>query len=140
MKKYVNYAVKTIALCGFVLSTTVQAAPTSHWKNGIGVVEFPKIDESHFRNPSVIDPDVLNLVDTNMSKWQIVRLIGRPHFAEGAFSETVWDYVFRFEQNDGSYKVCQYQLHFEKNDKRQFLTNDEMYSTCTPRDCEGRQT
>ena len=132
MKKYANKAVKTIAFCGFVLATAAQAAPPSPWKNGIGVVEFPKISDSHFLNPSVIDLDTLNLVDSNMSKWQIVKLIGRPHFDEGAFSETIWDYVFRFKQDDGRYKVCQYQLHFERNDHRQFLTNEEMYSTCAP--------
>ncbi|WP_225972593.1 OmpA family protein [Ephemeroptericola cinctiostellae] len=115
-----------------MLSTTVQAAPPSPWHNGLGVVEFPKISDSHFQHPSVIDLDTLNLVDANMSKWQIVKLIGRPHFDEGAFSETAWDYVFRFKQDDGSYKTCQYQIHFERDDRRQFLTNKEMYSTCAP--------
>ncbi len=139
MKKHINNALKIITLCGFMLSTAAQATPPSAWKNGIGVVEFPNISDSHFQNPSVIDSEVLNLVDANMSKWQIVKLIGRPHFDEGAFSETAWDYVFRFKQNDGSYKVCQYQLHFERNDRRQFLTNNEMYSTCAPAVAGTRQ-
>lgn len=132
MKKYLTQPVMAIALTASLLAGAAYASPVPPWMSGIGVVEFPNVADSHFRNPSIIDADVLNLVDSDMSKWQVVKLIGRPHFDEGAFSETIWDYVFRFKQGDGSYKVCQYQLHFERNDHKQLLTNKNMYSTCVP--------
>lgn len=129
-----------LALSGMLLSLAAHAEYPIAWKNGVGVVEFPNIDDSHHRNPAIIAVDDINRVDSSMSKWEVVKLIGRPHYAEGAFGTTVWDYVFRMKQADGSYKICQYQIHFDRineNDAahdsgRQLLTNKDLYTTCFP--------
>ncbi|MGL4767356.1 MAG: OmpA family protein [Formosimonas sp.] len=99
----------------------------SNWKNGVGVVEFPELSKSYFKVPQIIDLDDLNTVDSGMNKEQVWRLIGRPHFKEGPFGVRVWDYAFRFRQADGSYQVCQYQVHYTK--KRPHLV-ETMYKTC----------
>ena len=101
----------------------------SNWKEGKGVVEFPALSDSYFKNPQIINLNELNLIDAmdnGMNKEQVWRLIGRPHFKEGAFGVRVWNYAFRFKQADNSYQTCQYQLHFSE---RPHLV-DSMYKTC----------
>lgn len=131
MKKII---ISTVVLgVSAVFATVANAAPASPWKSGDGVVTFPKLEDSHFRTPSIMDMQHLDGVDSEMSKWQVVNLIGRPHWSEGAFNEHVWDYAFRIKQDDGSYKVCQYQIHFDRKrtDSSRLLTNKDLYSTCT---------
>ena len=99
---------------------------SSNWKDGKNVVEFPSLDRSYFDEPAIINIEQLNLIDTEMNKEQVWRLIGRPHFKEGPFGTRVWDYAFRFKQADGNYKVCQYQVHFSK--KSNLVENQ--YTNC----------
>lgn len=130
-----------LALSGLLVSVASHATPPIAWKDGTNIIKFPNIDDSHFRNPSIIGLDHINAVDSNMSKAELVNLLGRPHYAEGAFGTTVWDYVFRMKQEDGSYKICQYQVHFDRvneNDAahdsgRQLLTNKDLWTTCFPK-------
>ena len=58
------------------------------------------------------------MIENGMNKDQIRQLIGDPHFTEGLYGVSEWDYVFNYREN-GTHKVCQYKVLFDKNHNAQ---------------------
>jgi len=62
-------------------------------------------------------PNVENLrtIDTGMTKQQVYRLIGPPHFHESVFHVRVWNYLFHFrtEASEGNDVSCEFQIQFD---------------------------
>lgn len=54
----------------------------------------------------------LEQVKEGMTKDQIYKLLGRPHFNEGMFGVREWDYIFRSHKRDD---VCRFKVTFDKN-------------------------
>lgn len=94
-------------------------------KEGTEIV-WPQIDKSKFNHDgsqfgSWPNLESLKLVELNgkgMNKDQLQNLLGRPHFAEGLYGVSEWDYVFNFNEN-GQHKICQYKVLFDKNHNAQ---------------------
>lgn len=76
---------------------------------------FPKIEDSYRPEGVFPNRDNLHNIAPGMTKKQLYRLIGRPHFDEinGARE---WDFIFKFrEYVNGPVKVCQYKVTFDHN-------------------------
>jgi raw score 10.73 len=58
------------------------------------------------------------MIENGMNKDQIRQLIGDPHFTEGLYGVSEWDYVFNYREN-GEHKICQYKVLFDKNHNAQ---------------------
>lgn len=109
---------KTIVVC--CMAFTV-AACTNIISDGVkrdgnidGEVTFPDMDKAILDGG--IFPNAYNLsaMGEGMNKKQIYYLIGRPHFKERTGARE-WDYIMNFRQADGSVKVCQYKILFDKD-------------------------
>jgi OmpA-OmpF porin, OOP family len=75
--------------------------------------DFRPLRRSWLEEGQVIHPATVKQVVIGMSKDQVYRVIGAPHFNEGIGSVT-WNYIFQL-QSDGK-KVannCQYLIHYK---------------------------
>lgn len=110
-----------LAACGNLSKVTDEGTI----KEGTEIV-WPQIEKSKFNHDgsqfgSWPNLESLKLVELNgkgMNKDQLQNLLGRPHFAEGLYGVSEWDYVFNFNEN-GQHKICQYKVLFDKNHNAQ---------------------
>lgn len=83
-------------------------------------VKFPDIDKIWLDGPMYPIKENLAKVEKGMTKDQVRKLIGHPHFAEGFYGAVEWDYLFNLkEKADDPDKICQYKVVFDKNYKAQ---------------------
>lgn len=114
-------AMVTLTACGNLSNVTDEGAI----KEGTEIV-WPAIDKSKFNHDgsqfgSWPNLESLKLVELNgkgMNKDQLQNLLGRPHFSEGLYGVSEWDYVFNFNEN-GQHKICQYKILFDKHHNAQ---------------------
>lgn len=59
--------------------------------------------------------DNLHQIHPGMTKNQIMKLIGPPHFSEGVWNVREWNYVFSFRNKDdpSQWHICQYKVFFD---------------------------
>ena len=80
---------------------------------------WPKAEDATFNHDgsqfgSWVNVDNLNTVERGMNKDQVQNLLGRPHFGEGLYGVSEFDYVFNYK--DGAeVKQCQVKVLFDKN-------------------------
>ena len=84
---------------------------------------WPKIDSATFNHDGSQfgtwpNWDNVRIIEAGMNKDQIRQLIGNPHFTEGLYGVSEWDYVFNYREN-GIHKICQYKVLFDKNHNAQ---------------------
>lgn len=87
---------------------------------------WPEIEKSTFNHdgsqfgswPNLDNLATVEASGKGMNKDQLYSLLGRPHFAEGLYGVSEWDYVFNFKEN-GEHKICQYKIFFDKNHNAQ---------------------
>ena len=84
---------------------------------------WPKIDSAKFNHDGSKfgtwpNWDNVRMIENGMNKDQIRQLIGDPHFTEGLYGVSEWDYVFNYREN-GEHKICQYKVLFDKNHNAQ---------------------
>lgn len=84
----------------------------------VGGTEFPDPAEATLRQGDFVNVGNLRQVGRGLSKNQVRRLLGNPHFSEGIFGVSRWDYIFNFRTGADSYVTCQYQLDFERESGR----------------------
>lgn len=114
-------AMVTLTACGNLSNVTDEGTI----QEGTEIV-WPAIDKSKFNHDgsqfgSWPNLESLKLVELNgkgMNKDQLQNLLGRPHFAEGLYGVSEWDYVFNFNEN-GQHKICQYKILFDKHHNAQ---------------------
>ena len=114
-------AMVTLTACGNLSKVTDEGTI----KEGTEIV-WPAIGKSKFNHDgsqfgSWPNLESLKLVELNgkgMNKDQLQNLLGRPHFAEGLYGVSEWDYVFNFNEN-GQHKICQYKVLFDKHHNAQ---------------------
>lgn len=77
-----------------------------------GDVTFPEMDDATQKEG--VFPNLENLANINkgVTKKQLYRLIGRPHFHERNGARE-WDYIMKFRQPDQTVKICQYKVVFD---------------------------
>lgn len=95
------------------------SAPSVQPENASSVINFPNVAHSYLKTGDFIDPASVRRVMLGLHKDQTRLLLGNPHFGEGVFGVNLWDYVFNFYvgNNNGRYITCQYQVHFDDQNK-----------------------
>lgn len=80
---------------------------------------WPDIKSSYQSEGDFVSPEAVRRVKTQaVTKDETRLLLGNPHFTEGYFGVTEWNYIFNFYTGKGSnYISCQYQVHFDDNAK-----------------------
>ncbi|MDO5651680.1 MAG: OmpA family protein [Moraxella sp.] len=76
-------------------------------------IVFPALDKAWEKGGIFPNSENLSKIRQGVDKDELYQLIGRPHFSE-ANRAREWDYIFKFYQNDGSVKICQYKIIFDK--------------------------
>jgi lipoprotein plpD len=117
----ISLSVALVAACGNLSKVTNEGTLA----DGHELV-WPKIEKSGFNHdgsqfgtwPNLDNLTTVELSGKGMNKDQLHNLLGRPHFAEGLFGVSEWDYVFNFKEN-GVHKICQYKILFDKNHNAQ---------------------
>lgn len=83
----------------------------------VGDVPFPDRERSYLSKGDFVDLENLRQVRPGLSKDQVRRLLGNPHFKEGLFGVNRWDYIFNFHTGNGDdYITCQYQVRYDRQD------------------------
>jgi OOP family OmpA-OmpF porin len=80
-----------------------------------GEVAFPDPVKSTAPEGAFISPENLRQVTLGMTKNQLYKLLGAPHFDEGVFGVKQWNYILNFRREDGDadFSRCQYQIVFD---------------------------
>lgn len=98
--------------CLSILSAT--ALTSAHAQQG---VVFPDIKSSYLKTGDFVGPDHVLRVRPGMSKDQVRLELGNPHFNEGLFGVSEWDYAFNFYSGKGSEHVtCQFKVVYAHTD------------------------
>jgi OOP family OmpA-OmpF porin len=104
--------------CAWLLLTTGcstlnrHAPPSSQAQ---GDVTFPDPAKSTLPEGAYVSPENLRQVVPGMTKNQLYKLLGTPHFDEGVFGVKQWNYILNFRREDGEadFSRCQYQIDFD---------------------------
>ena len=87
----------------------------------------------------------LAAIEAGMTKDELYKLIGRPHYDEGMFNVREWDYLFHFRtpgQGTDNITTCQYKVIFDKHKfARSFHWRavDPAEAACPPAAAEARR-
>lgn len=78
-----------------------------------GQIVFPELDDATL--PEGVFPNSENLknVVNGVTKKQLYKLLGRPHFKERTGARE-WDYILKFRDSDDAVKTCQHKIVFDK--------------------------
>ncbi len=78
-------------------------------------VVFPDIEkDAWLKEGTFPSMDSVRRVAPGMTKDQLYKLLGRPHFQEGMAKVREWDYIFNFRTGQGTEHVtCQYKIIFD---------------------------
>ncbi len=80
-------------------------------------IQFPELQRSYLKTGDFIDPAHVRGVRPGMNKDQVRLALGNPHFDEGVFGVSEWDYAFNFRTGKGDeYVTCQLKLKFERGE------------------------
>lgn len=75
---------------------------------------FPDQGKAWLKNGTFVNVESLRRMNVGMNEDQVRELISYPHFNEGFFHPSVWNYVFNFRTGAGKeFMTCQYQVHYK---------------------------
>lgn len=75
---------------------------------------FPDVSKANPAGGAYVNLDDLRQYNEGMSKQQLYRLLGTPHFNEGMWGVRKWNYVFNLRPALGAQPLtCQFQVHFD---------------------------
>ncbi len=86
-----------------------------------GEIVFPDPSKSTMPEGAYVSPENLRQVTPGMTKNQLYKLLGAPHFDEGVFGVKQWNYILNFRREDGEadFSRCQYQIDFDSRHRLQ---------------------
>lgn len=135
-----------IKITSLVLLTTsfLVACSTKSNVRADGTTDKPVFPEPYsvtFNNSRGTFPTVDELVNikAGMTKDQLYKLIGRPHYDEGMFNVREWDYLFHFHtpgQGTNDVTTCQFKVIYDKDKyARSFFWRavDPVDAVCPPK-------
>lgn len=78
-------------------------------------IRFPELKDSYLKTGDFIGPDHVRRVRPGLNKDQVRLELGNPHFSEGIFGVSEWDYAFNFHTGKGNeYVTCQMKVVFAR--------------------------
>lgn len=107
-------ALLVVGLLAGCASTTVSSTNQAESAGAAKAdVSFPDPGSAWLKGGTFVDVEQLRRIGAGMTKNQTRELIGAPHFSEGLWGSTVWNYVFNFRIGAGdAFVTCQYQVVF----------------------------
>lgn len=84
----------------------------------VGGTEFPDMARATLRQGDFVNVDNLRQMGAGLSKPQVRRLLGNPHFSEGIAGVSRWNYILNFRTGVDSHVTCQYQVNFDRDGGR----------------------
>ena len=86
-------------------------------RNGIMTkdeVTFPKPEKSIYKKALGVNLENIRKIEVGMSKDEIRKLIGVPHFSAGLAYVVEWDYLFNLKEKAGDKDmICQYKVVYD---------------------------
>lgn len=77
-------------------------------------VTFPKPEKSLYGKSLSVNLENLRKVEARMSKDEVRKLIGTPHFPAGLVRVVEWDYLFNLKEKAGDEDfICQYKVVYD---------------------------
>ena len=106
-----------------IAAVTISACATKSNVKSDGTTDEPKFPKPYsvtFNNNRGTFPtwDELANVKAGMTKDELYKLLGRPHYDEGMFGVREWDYLFHFHtpgQGTDNVTTCQFKVIYDKN-------------------------
>lgn len=95
-----------------------------------GDVVFPEMSEATLPEGVFITDDEVNILATGITKRDLYRTLGRPHFRE-IHGAREWNYILKFRKDDQSIKTCLLKIVFDDDKAAQ-----KFY--WQPGDCDGK--
>ncbi|WP_189524757.1 outer membrane protein assembly factor BamE [Methylophilus medardicus] len=93
---------------------SVTACVTGHSQSSsVKPVVFPTPKYSWIPEGAYVNMENLRKVNLGLAKQQVYALIDKPHFEEGFFNVTEWNYIFKLEKTKNNWLTCQFQLRFD---------------------------
>lgn len=110
--------------CAWLLLTSGCSTLSNHTPaaaSSQGEVTFPDPASSILPEGAFVSPENLRQVTPGMTKNQLYKLLGAPHFDEGVFGVKQWNYILNFRREDGEadFSRCQYQIDFDSRHRLQ---------------------
>lgn len=94
-------------------------------------LDWPTMEDATQRDGIFPSQDELNRLVAGVTKKQLYRTIGRPHFQEIRGAKE-WNYIFKFRKEDQTVKTCLFKVLFDKDKVAQ-----NFY--WSPNDCNSKQ-
>lgn len=115
MKKF---SLAVLAVLGvFILQGCTTKSSEKVPRNGImseNEITFPKPEKSIYNKALSVNLENIRKIETGMSKDEIRKLIGTPHFAAGLANVVEWDYLFNLKEKAADKDmICQYKIVYD---------------------------
>lgn len=130
-KKVEKFVMRKSHLCGLLLAAASLVSCTYSYNtiddDGVisGDIIFPEISDANMPDGIFLTPDEVKLLVPGITKADLYRASGRPHFDEGHGARE-WDYILKFREPDLSVKTCLLKVTFDDdNITQQFYWSPE---------------
>ena len=115
MKKILLVVLAVVGML-FLQGCTMKSS-TKVPRNGIMTkdkVTFPKPEKSIYNKALGVNLENIRKIEVGMSKDEIRKLIGVPHFSAGLAYVVEWDYLFNLKEKAGDKDmICQYKVVYD---------------------------
>lgn len=109
------------------------ALGSAHGQQTDQSVQFPDLASSYLKTGDFIGPDHPTRIRPGLNKDQVRLELGNPHFSEGIFGVSEWDYAFNFYTGRGNeYITCQFKVKFDKVDGMYRVTSTHWKGAACP--------
>ncbi|MBJ2160223.1 OmpA family protein [Variovorax sp. IB41] len=110
-QRFIFRAAAAAMLCAGALSAAAAAAAAND------DIRFPELQSSYLKTGDFVGPDHVRRVRPGLNKDQVRLELGNPHFSEGIFGVSAWDYAFNFYTGKAdAYVTCQFKVKFKRDE------------------------
>lgn len=101
-------------LMSLALTTLLGACAQTGPQTADDEIQWPDPDSASWKKGTFPNVEQLRRMGPGMTKDQVRFQLNVPHFSEGIFGSSQWNYLFHFRSGKGDeYETCQYQVVFK---------------------------